>query len=84
MVAAMGQHTADAVLQRYGCGALRDLACGDAVCKQAVVDGGGGGGGGGAGGGGVLGRQALLEAADGDARVGERGEEVRQSGEGRA
>ena len=32
VVAAMGQHTADADLQRDGCCALRNLACGDAVC----------------------------------------------------
>ena len=40
VVAAMGQHTADAKLQRWGCRALRNLACRDAACKQAVVNGG--------------------------------------------
>ena len=37
VVAAMGQHTADAVLQRYGCGALHNLTFGDAACERAVV-----------------------------------------------
>ena len=37
LVAAMGLHTADAVLQRHGCAALFSLSCGDATCKWAVV-----------------------------------------------
>ena len=41
VVAAMGHHTADAEVQRWGCGALLNLANGDAACKQAIVDAGG-------------------------------------------
>ena len=46
VVAAMSQHTEDAKLQDYGCCALccalvQALSCGDAACKQAIVDDGG-------------------------------------------
>ena len=37
----MGRYTADAVLQRHGCGALLELAFGDVAFAQAVVEGGG-------------------------------------------
>jgi hypothetical protein len=41
VVAAMRQHTADAEVQRNGCGELLNLAAGDAACKQAVMGAGG-------------------------------------------
>ena len=41
VVAAMVRHTKDAELQRWGCGALHNLAVGNAACKQSIVDGGG-------------------------------------------
>ena len=37
VVAAMRQHVADAELQRHGCGALQNLAVGDAARKRAIV-----------------------------------------------
>ena len=36
-VAHMGLHGTDAMVQVQGCGALRNVAAGDAVCKRAVI-----------------------------------------------
>ena len=40
-VPARAAHTADAQVQRFGCGALRNMAAGSDARKQAVVDAGG-------------------------------------------
>ena len=41
LVAAMGQHATDTVLQRNGCSALMNLSFSDAAYKQAIMDAGG-------------------------------------------